>query len=135
MPYLLPHFSTINKKLILILAFGNLSYLEICTVLGGRLSSSKQLWEDVAMVELIDAKGGYENLAGVHKVAVAITPNPRARLDDIEELDDFLGGLDDGFNFSVSLYSPGAPQKPSTKKSCPRSCRSSEKRGSERRTW
>jgi tRNA G10 N-methylase Trm11 len=107
LPYLLPHFSTINKKLILILAFGNLSYLEMYTVLGGRLSSSDQLWEDVAMVELRDTKGGYENLAGVHKVAVAITPNPRARLDDIEELDDFLGGLDDGFNFSISLYSPG----------------------------
>ena len=106
MPYLLPHSSTINKKLALVLAFGNLSYLEACSVLSDRLSSSKQLWEDVAMLELKDARGGYENLAGVHKVAVSITPNPRARLDDIEELDDFLGGFDDGFNFSVSLYSP-----------------------------
>lgn len=106
MPYLLPRASTINKQLLLILAFGNLSYLEVCTVFRGRLSSSKQLWEDVAAVELKDTKGGYENLAGVHKVAVSITASPRARLDDIEELDDFLHGLDDGFSFSVSLYSP-----------------------------
>ncbi len=58
------------------------------------------------MLQLRDARGGYENLAGVHKVAAAITQKPRARLDDLEELDDFLGGFDDGFNFSVSLYSP-----------------------------
>ena len=75
MPYLLPHFSTINKKFVLILAFGNLSYLEACSVLSDRLSSSKQLWEDVAMLELKDARGGYEKLAGVHKVVVSITPN------------------------------------------------------------
>ncbi len=106
MPYLLPHGSTTNRKLLLILAFGDLSYLEACTVLGDRLLSSNRLWEDVAMVELKDARGGYENLAGLHKVAVSITPNQRARLDDVEELDDFLHGLDDGFSFSVSLYSP-----------------------------
>lgn len=90
----------------LILAFGDLSYLEACTVLGERLSSAKRLWEDVAIIELEGGRGGYENLAGIHKVAVSITPSTRARLDDIEELDDFLGGFDDGFNFSVSVYSP-----------------------------
>lgn len=73
--------------------------------MGVRLSSSKLLWEDVAILELKDNKQGYENLAGVHKVAVAISPTPRARLDDIEELDEFLRGFDDGFSFSVSLYS------------------------------
>ena len=108
MPYLLPHPSTVDKKLLMVLAFGNLSYLEACSVLGGRLLSSSLPWEDVAIVELKDARGGYENLAGVHKVAISITPNPRARLDDIAELDEFLGGLDDGFNFSISLYSPEA---------------------------
>jgi tRNA G10 N-methylase Trm11 len=108
LPYLLPHSSTTDRKLLLILAFGDLSYLEVCTVLGKRLLSSNRLWDDVAVVELKDARGGYENLAGVHKVAVSITPNHRARLDDIKELDDFLQGLDDGFNFSVSLYSPDA---------------------------
>jgi tRNA G10 N-methylase Trm11 len=108
LPYLLPHSSTAGRKLITVLAFGNLSYLEACSVLGGRLLNSRQPWEDIAILELKDAKGGYENLAGVHKVAVSITPNPRARLDDIAELEEFLGGLDDDFNFSVSLYSPEA---------------------------
>jgi tRNA G10 N-methylase Trm11 len=108
LPYLLPHSATINKTLMLVLAFGNLSYLEACTVLGERLSSSKQLWEDIATIELRDTKGGYENLAGIHKVAVAITPNPHVRLDDVKELDDFLQGFDDDFNFSISLYSPEA---------------------------
>ena len=108
MPYLLPHSATINKTLMLVLAFGNLSYLEACTVLGERLSSSKLLWEDIATIELRDTKGGYENLAGIHKVAVAITQNPHARLDDVRELDDFLQGFDDDFNFSISMYSPEA---------------------------
>jgi tRNA G10 N-methylase Trm11 len=106
LPYLLPRASGISNKLLLILAYGDLSYLEACTMLGDRLSSSKRLWEDVASMELKDNRGGFENLAGVHKVAVPITPSTRKRLDDIEELDDFLQGFDDGFSFSVSLYSP-----------------------------
>jgi len=108
LPYLLPRALAVGNdgKLIMILAFGDLSYLEACTVLGDRLSEPRHLWDDVALVGLKGGRGGYEGLAGVHKVAVAITPKPRARLDDSEELKDFLGGLEDGSNFSVSAYSP-----------------------------
>jgi len=106
LPYLLPRGLAINNRLLLILAYGDLSYLEACTLLGERFSSSKRLWGDVASVDMRDTRGGYENLAGVHKVAISITTNPHKRLDDIEELDDFLRGFDDGFSFSTSLYSP-----------------------------
>jgi tRNA G10 N-methylase Trm11 len=106
LPHLLPQSASTSAQLALILAFGDLSYLEARAVLGERLSSSERLWEDVATIELKGGRGGYERLAGVHKVAVSITPSTRARLDDIEELDVFLGGFDDGFNFSVSVYSP-----------------------------
>ena len=106
MPYLLPRSLTINRKLALVLAFGDLSYLEVHTVLGERIKGSERPSEDVAIIELGDTKGGYERLAGVHKVAAMITPKPHTRLDDVKEMDDFLSGLQDGFNFSVSLYSP-----------------------------
>ena len=105
MPYLLPH-RPATKELMMILAFGDLSYLEVCTTLRERLSGSRRLWEDVAVVGLNDTKGGYQKLAGLHKVAFPITPGPRSRLDNIKEFESFLQELEYGFNFSVSMYSP-----------------------------
>ncbi len=105
MPYLLPRGLTSKGQLALILAFGDLSYLEARTVLPERLSSSTRPWEDIALLQVKDG-GGYESLAGVHKVAVSIAPSLRARLDDIKELDEFLGWFEDGLSFSVSFYSP-----------------------------
>lgn len=106
MPYLLPRSLTKTKSLAFILAFGDLSYLEICTVLENRLISSRQPWDQVALVELKDDNGGYEKLAGVHKVAVPVTLQPKSWLASIKELEAFLSEFDDSFNFSVSLYSP-----------------------------
>ena len=93
MPYLLPRSLTRSRTLAFILAFGDLSHLEICAVLGGHLLKSERPSPEVSLVELKDEEVGYEKLAGVHKVVVPI-PN----------LEDFLGILDDNFNFSVSLY-------------------------------
>jgi tRNA G10 N-methylase Trm11 len=106
MPYVLPRFATSGKKLAFILAFGDLSYLELCAVLGPRISKSRQPWSDIALVELSDEKGGFEKLAGMHKVAVSITDEPLSWDDSIQELEQYLREFDDDFNFSVSLYSP-----------------------------
>lgn len=106
MPYLLPRSLTKTKSLAFILAFGDLSYLEICTVLDDRLVKSKQPWAQVALAEMKDENGGYEKLAGVHKVVVPVTLQPKSWLASIKELEAFLSEFDDSFNFSVSLYAP-----------------------------
>jgi tRNA G10 N-methylase Trm11 len=106
MPYLLPRSLTKTKSLGFILAFGDLSYLEICTVLSERLLKSEQPWSQIAIVEMKDDKGGYEKLAGVHKVVVPVTLQPKSWLASIKELEALLDEFDDSFNFSVSLYAP-----------------------------
>jgi tRNA G10 N-methylase Trm11 len=108
LPYLLPRTLTTKKQnnLVFIFAFGDLSYLEVCTVLADRLLAVRKLSEDMAMAELKDGKGAYENLAGVHKVGVPIASFGPG-LDENEDFMSFLQGFDDGFNFSASLYPPG----------------------------
>jgi len=104
LPYLLSR-SEINTKLILILAFGDLSYLETCTVLADGLLDAVRIGEDVLTVELKTAKDDYENLAGTHKIAIPITEMVDSPDDATPEIARFLEGFDDGFNFSVSYYS------------------------------
>jgi tRNA G10 N-methylase Trm11 len=104
LPYLLPRSLTKGTGLAFILAFGDLSYLEICTVLGDRLLRSKQLSAQAALVEMKDESGGYERLAGVHKVVVPVTLKPKSWSASIKDVEGFLEALDDSFNFSVSLY-------------------------------
>lgn len=104
MPYLIPR-STIGTELILILAFGDLSYLETCSVLADSLQDMVRVGEDVLTVEVKSAKSGYENLAGTHKVAIPITSMVDSLEDANAEITSFLEGVDDGFNFSVSYYS------------------------------
>ena len=109
MPYLLPRALTKTQTLAFVLAFGDLSYLEICTVLQERILKSTEHWAQVAIVDMRDSDGGYERLAGIHKVVVPVTPQPKSWGTSLKLLEDFLDGLDDGFNFSVSLYTPDAP--------------------------
>jgi hypothetical protein len=97
MPYLLPRSLTKTKSLGFVLAFGDLSYLEICTVLDERLLKSEQPWSQIAIVEMKDDKGGYEKLAGVHKVVVPVTLQPKSWLASIKELEAFLDEFDDSF--------------------------------------
>jgi tRNA G10 N-methylase Trm11 len=104
LPYLVSR-SVINTKLILILAFGDLSHLEACTMFGDELLDARRLSEDVLTVELKTPKKVYENLAGVHKVAVPITSMVDSPLEGSAEIDSFLEGVDDDFSFSVSYYS------------------------------
>ncbi len=104
LPHLVPR-STIGTKLALILAFGDLSHLEACTVFANELLEANRLSEDVLMVELMTTKDTYERLAGVHKVVVPITTLIETPEDATEEVEGFLKNLDDDFSFSVSYYS------------------------------
>jgi tRNA G10 N-methylase Trm11 len=104
LPYLLPRALTEKRGLAFVLAFGDLSYLEACTKLGERLEKIEQPWSEIALAEMKGEKGGYEKLVGTHKVAVAITSKTKSWPKLAGEVEDFLGGLHDDFNFSVSLY-------------------------------
>lgn len=104
MPFLLPRSATATRNLAFVLAFGDLSYLEICTALGDRITKSERVLPGVALAELKET-GGYEKLAGVHKVAVALTPRPASWPSSIAAVEEFLKGYDQDFNFSISLYS------------------------------
>ena len=88
------------------LAFGNLSLLEVCTVLSGVLRAARPVYEDVTMVELKEKTRRYESLAGVHKIAIPLTSKFRSTLSPTPELAAFLRGIDERFNFSVSVNSP-----------------------------
>jgi len=96
LPYLLPRALTKSRDLAFVLAYGDLSHLEICTVLGERIEKQERQLTEITLTTMKDDKGGYEKLAGIHKVAIPIS-----------DLPDFLSQLDDGFNFSVSLYGSG----------------------------
>jgi tRNA G10 N-methylase Trm11 len=104
LPYLIPR-SAISTKLILILAFGDLSHLEACTVLADELQDAVRIGEDVLTVELKTSKSNYQNLAGTHKVAIPIASMVDSPEGATTEIVRFLEGADDGFNFSVSYYS------------------------------
>jgi hypothetical protein len=103
LPYLLPRSFTASGNLAFILVFGGLSHLEICTVLEDRLVRSEQVLPRVATGEMKEG-GGYEKLAGVHKVAVGLTQGPKSWPASIKAVEEFLAGYDQDFNFSVSLY-------------------------------
>ncbi|HYB76048.1 MAG TPA: hypothetical protein VEC08_03720, partial [Nitrososphaerales archaeon] len=111
MPYVISR-SAIGTELILILAFGDLSYLEACTLLADELVDVVRMGEDVLTVGLKAAKSNYENLAGTHKVAIPITSMVESPGDAATEVVRFLEGADDGFSFSVSYYSSQGIQEP-----------------------
>jgi tRNA G10 N-methylase Trm11 len=106
LPYLIPRPTVDQKKMTMILAFGDLSHLELCTVLDDELRNARKIYEDVTMIELKEKTTRYERLAGVHKIAIPLTTKFRSTLSATPELVEFLEGLDDRFNFSVSVYSP-----------------------------
>jgi len=100
LPFLLPRSLTKSRDLAFVLAYGDLSHLEICTVLGERIEKQERPLTGIAFATMKDDKGGYEKLAGIHKVAIPIS-----------ELREFLSQLDESFNFSVSLYGSGQATK------------------------
>lgn len=117
MPYVLPRFAAADKtKLAFVLAFGDLSYLELCTVFSERLVRTRRPWSDLAFVELDDKRGGFEKLAGIHKVVTLIAEGTRLS-DSMEKLKSFLRDFD-GFNFSVSLYSVEAVEREEYEDAC-----------------
>lgn len=69
-----------------------------------RLVKSELVYPGVALVGTKDS-GGYEKLAGVHKVAIALTPNLGGWTASMKAVAEFLKSYDQDFKFSVSLYS------------------------------
>jgi tRNA G10 N-methylase Trm11 len=110
MPYLISP-SAIGTKLILVLAFGDLSHLEACTIFADQLSDARRLTEDILAVDLRTTNTKFEGLAGVHKVAIPITPSVESPEDAQGQIEEFLKNLNDNFSFSVSYYSSSS-QKP-----------------------
>lgn len=106
MPYLIPPLAADQKKMAMILAFGDLSHLELCTALDGELRSVRRVYDDVTMIELKEKTTRYEHLAGVHKIALPLTTKFRPALNPTPELMEFLEGQGDRFNFSISVNSP-----------------------------
>lgn len=111
MPYVLPRSATPKNDLVFILAFGDLSYLELSSLYGHQASDLRRPWEDIAFGNFAERPGSLERLAGVHKVATAITNGPAAWAEAADRLETFLESFDSDFNFSVSLYTPDPPEK------------------------
>jgi tRNA G10 N-methylase Trm11 len=104
LPYVLPH-PIKTGSLYFVLAFGDLSYFEICTVMSNDLTEPKQLWTDIATAGFKEQQApAYQKLAGVHKVVAGVTPRPLSWSGAIEKFEDYLDSFEEGFNFSLSLY-------------------------------
>jgi tRNA G10 N-methylase Trm11 len=91
--------------LILVLAFGDLSNLEACSLLAEDLAGATRISEDILEVKLRSGKCNYENLAGIHKVVLPITRSLPALEDAAPDVGRYLEGAKDRFDFSVSYYS------------------------------
>lgn len=108
MPFLLPMSVLETDDVSLVLAFGKLSVLEACTLLGRSVERAESPSERVAVlhVDHIDARRIAE-LAGVHKCA-PLTSQPDSTEGDITALVDLMASyLDEKSNFSLSGYGLG----------------------------
>ena len=105
MPFLLPRPVLESEETAFVLAFGKLSVLELCTVLGGSVKRAESPTERVAVlsVDHIDP-GRVADLAGVHKCAplVAQTESPTGALAPLVDL--MASYLEDKSNISMSAY-------------------------------
>ena len=105
MPFLVPPNSIDTDELILVLAFGAPSLLEAQCVLGDDAKLS-MLCDDVATAKFQGKTfKRYEDLSGVHKVALPLPPI------DSPDFVDSITFPDRNFNFALSLYcSRGDPE-------------------------
>ncbi|MBI2649576.1 MAG: methyltransferase domain-containing protein [Thaumarchaeota archaeon] len=105
MPYLLPQSFSDARSLILILAFGDLSRLEACTVLSNEMLEEKRVCTRLSFVKLLLRSKKVEKLAGIHKLAV---PHNTPFSGDAEafraEIRRALEASREKPNFCVSLY-------------------------------
>lgn len=103
--------SEVGTELILVLAYGNLSHLEVCSLLGDDLLSTRRVAEDVLTIELKRPNDRYQELAGIHKAAAPATQLIDDPVEGTTQIHHLLENLDDGFRFSVSYYSSQAVEE------------------------
>jgi precorrin-6B methylase 2 len=105
MPFLIPQSALETDKAAFILAFGKLSILEACTVLGRNVERAESPTERVSVIQgsRLDPKRIAE-LAGTHKCA-PLTAQPDSPSGDLTPLIDLMESyLDDKSNVSLSGY-------------------------------
>jgi precorrin-6B methylase 2 len=105
MPFLLPQSVLETDEIALVLAFGRLSVLEACTLLGRSVRRAESPTERVSVLQVdhIDPRRIAE-LAGVHKCA-PLTAEPESPSGDVSALVDLMvSHLNDKSNLSLSGY-------------------------------
>ena len=113
MPFLLPREVTETKRIFLALAYGELSYIEACSVLYEDITRSRIICDEIAELHLErQTPDKLQKLAGVFKLAI---PVGEVIQDNFDTLGDSLGKILDYFsdkqNFSISLYCGRAGQQ------------------------
>ena len=105
MPFLLPRSVLETDEVAFVLAFGRLSILELCTVLGGTVRRAESPTERVSVLQVdhIDPKRVAE-LAGVHKCAPLVARPESASITPTTLIDLMATHLEDKSNVSLSGY-------------------------------
>ncbi len=99
-----------DLQAIMVLAFGRVSLLEICSVFSRKLKSVEMPCERVALIEFSKVEEDVTRLAGIHKLAspVVIAGDTNFTESTKAFLEKTLDYQDDIANFSVSSYCHGA---------------------------
>jgi tRNA G10 N-methylase Trm11 len=114
MPYLLPRSFLSARKLIAILAFGRLSYLEICTIFSDKIKNAEMINKRAALLELyVENSIKIERLAGIYKLVAPIGELTSEFNFNIfrEEIRNIFEYFKETANFSLSFYNQESNSK------------------------
>ncbi|MBI3841411.1 MAG: methyltransferase domain-containing protein [Thaumarchaeota archaeon] len=109
MPFVLPSTLIDSEQIALVLAFGKLSVLEACSMLGRSVQRAESPCERVAVLRLeVSSPDRVTELAGIHKSAPlwAVVDNPSSDLGKV--VDELTLHLDEKSNLSLSGYEVSA---------------------------
>jgi tRNA G10 N-methylase Trm11 len=97
---------TETKRILLALAYGELSYIEACSVLNDDIARSRIICDEIAELELErQSLGKIQKLAGIFKLAIPVGKVVGDRFDAVaDSMGKILDYFGDKQNFSVSLY-------------------------------
>ena len=108
MPFTLPHPLLESDDIALVLAFGKLSVLEECSVLGSPVKRAEAPTERISVLHVDHLPSGSINeLSGVHKCALLTTRLDSASGDQSKLIELMVSHLDDKSNVSLSGYDVG----------------------------
>ncbi len=108
MPYVLPPSLVQSEDICLVQAFGKLSVLEACTVLGGEVRRAESPSERVSVLNVAHVHPDrIAELSGIHKCAPLSTRIDSASGDLASLIDLMTSHIEDKANFSLSAYDVG----------------------------